>query len=381
MTDYNAMDDDSFRQTVRQWIAANYPDEIRNPPRRLGREETQGWYRALSRQGWLCPGWPAQYGGMGLNTGKQLIMIEEMEGYGCARLPDSGITMLGPLLIRYGTEAQRERFLPRILSGEDIWCQGYSEPNAGSDLASLRTEAVLRDGHWIINGQKTWTTMGTDANWIFLLARTERGAKPQQGISFILVPMDSPGIEVRPILNLELHGEFSEVFFNDVRVPQDHLVGEANKGWDMAKALLGFERIFLGSPKQSTFALERLARLAKALGLWGEPVFADRFTALRMDLECHKALYSRFAERLRRGETLGAEVSMLKIFQSELYQRISEVGLEIAGQDSGLLEPFRDDPELHPAGIFIQARPTTIYGGTNEIQGNILAKSLLGLAS
>ncbi|KAF1065346.1 MAG: putative acyl-CoA dehydrogenase FadE17 [Pseudomonas citronellolis] len=381
MTDYNQLDDESFRLSVREWIAANYPQRIRNPAHRLGREDTREWYQALSRQGWLCPGWPTRYGGMGLDAGKQLIMIEEMENYGCARLPDSGITMLGPLLIRYGSDAQRERFLPRILSGEDIWCQGYSEPNAGSDLASLRTEAVLEDGQWRINGQKTWTTMGSEANWIFVLARTERGPKAQHGISFLLVPMDSPGIDVRPILNLELHGEFCEVFFNDVRVPHDHLVGEVNQGWGMAKALLGFERIFLGSPKQATFALERLARLARHQGVWQEPAFAQRFAALAMDLDSHKALYERFAERLRRGESLGPDVSMLKIFQSELYQRISELGLEIAGPDSALQNPFAVDPDLHPAGIFIQSRPTTIYGGTNEIQRNILAKSVLGLPS
>ncbi|MEG7385494.1 acyl-CoA dehydrogenase family protein, partial [Pseudomonas aeruginosa] len=167
--------------------------------------------------------------------------------------------------------------------------------------------------------------------------------------------------------------------FNDVRVPYDSLVGEINQGWSMAKALLGFERIFLGSPKQSTFALQRLERLARHLGLWHDPLFARRFAALSMDLDSHKALYERFAERLRRGESLGPEVSMLKIFQSELFQRISELGLEVAGEDSALLQPFAEDPELHPAGIFIQSRPTTIYGGSNEIQRNILAKSVLGL--
>ncbi|HBN8231704.1 TPA: acyl-CoA dehydrogenase family protein [Pseudomonas aeruginosa] len=380
MTDYNRLDDDTFRRVVRDWIAAHYPQRIRNPSHRLGREETREWYLLLSRQGWLCPGWPAEYGGMGLSAGKQLIMMEEMEDYGCARLPDSGVTMLGPLLIRYGDEAQRARFLPRILSGEDIWCQGYSEPNAGSDLASLRTEARLENGEWVVNGQKTWTTMGAEANWMFMLVRTERSTRAQHGISFLLVSMDSPGIEVRPILNLELHGEFCEVFFDDVRVPRENLVGEINQGWSMAKALLGFERIFLGSPKQSTFALQRLERLARHLGLWREPLFARRFAALSMDLDSHKALYGRFAERLRRGERLGPEVSMLKIFQSELYQRISELGLEIAGEDAALLQPFADDPDLHPAGIFIQSRPTTIYGGSNEIQRNILAKSVLGLA-
>lgn len=202
MTDYNRLDDDTFRRVVRDWIAAHYPQRIRNPSHRLGREETREWYLLLSRQGWLCPGWPAEYGGMGLSAGKQLIMMEEMEDYGCARLPDSGVTMLGPLLIRYGDEAQRARFLPRILSGEDIWCQGYSEPNAGSDLASLRTEARLENGEWVVNGQKTWTTMGAEANWMFMLVRTERSTRAQQGISFLLVSMDSPGIEVRPILNL-----------------------------------------------------------------------------------------------------------------------------------------------------------------------------------
>lgn len=229
MSDYDSLDDNAFRLMVREWIAANYPQRIRNPPRRLGREETREWYLLLSRQGWLCPGWPREYGGMGLSAGKQLIMMEEMEEYGCARLPDSGVTMLGPLLIRYGDEAQRARFLPRILSGEDIWCQGYSEPNAGSDLASLRTEARLENGEWVINGQKTWTTMGSEANWIFLLVRTERSAKAQHGISFLLVPMDSPGIEVRPILNLELHGEFCEVFFNDVRVPSTAWSAESTR--------------------------------------------------------------------------------------------------------------------------------------------------------
>ncbi|WP_444984818.1 acyl-CoA dehydrogenase family protein [Halomonas mongoliensis] len=377
--DYNAMSDDDFRRMVRDWISANYPAEIRNPPRRLGIEPTRPWYESLSQQGWLTPGWPQEFGGMGLTAGKQLIMMEEMENYGCARLPDSGITMLGPLLIRYGTDEQKARFLPAIQSGEHIWCQGYSEPNAGSDLAGLRTEAVLDGDHWVVNGQKIWTTMATEANWIFVLVRTDRETKPQAGISFLLVDMNTSGVEVRPIENLERHAEFCEVFFSDVRVPKENLVGEVNQGWGMAKALLGFERIFLGSPKQSTNALVRLERLARHVGIWNDPVFQDRYVTLAMDLECHTALYESFADQLKQGKALGPDVSMLKVFQSELYQRISELAISVAGERSGTLEPFTENGDLHPAGLFIQSRPTTIYGGTNEVQRNILAKHVLGL--
>ncbi|MFT0138630.1 acyl-CoA dehydrogenase family protein [Alcanivoracaceae bacterium MT1] len=380
-TDYNSMSDEDFRVMVRRWLEQNYPEEIRNPPYRLGIGPCRPWYQKLSEKGWLAPGWPAEHGGMGLSAGKQLAMMEEMENYGCARLPDSGITMLGPLLIRYGSDEQKAHFLPKIINGEHIWCQGYSEPNAGSDLAGLRTEALLDGDEWVINGQKIWTTMATEANWIFVLVRTSREGKPQQGISFLLVPMDSPGIEVRPIPNLERQAEFAEVFFTDVRVPKANLVGEVNKGWSMAKALLGFERIFLGSPKQSSNALVRVERLARRLGVWNDPLFQDRYTTLAMDLDCHKALYEHYADQLKRGESLGPDVSMLKVHQSELYQRISELALLTAGEDSGTLEPLPGDPDLHPAGIFIQSRPTTIYGGSNEIQRNILAKHVLGLPS
>jgi alkylation response protein AidB-like acyl-CoA dehydrogenase len=316
---------------------------------------------------------------MGLDAAKQLVLTDEYERHGVARTPDHGIVLLGPLLIRYGSEAQKRHYLPRILSGEDIWCQGYSEPNAGSDLAGLRTEAVLDGEEWVINGQKTWTTLASDANWIFLLARTDRTAKKQEGISFLLVPMDSPGITVRPIVNLELHDEFCEVFFDNVRVPRANLVGEINKGWTMAKALLGFERIFLGSPKQSAYAIARLKTLAERMGVWDDPAFQDRYVRLRLDLADHKALFETFAEKLRRGEPLGADVSMLKIHQSELYQRITDAMLEIAGENAGMLDPMEGNREMHPSGLFIQARPTTIYGGSSEIQRNIIAKNVLDL--
>jgi alkylation response protein AidB-like acyl-CoA dehydrogenase len=334
---------------------------------------------ALARQGWLAPGWPREHGGMGLSPAKQVIFIEELERHGAPRTNDMGITMIGPLLIRYGTEAQRARFLPPILAGEHIWCQGYSEPNAGSDLASLRTEAVLEGDHYVVNGSKIWTTLANDANWIFLLVRTDRSAKKQDGISFLLARMDSPGITVRPIVTLDRHDEFCEVFLDDVRVPAENLVGEPNRGWTMAKALLGFERIFLGSPKQSTYALAKLAQVAEHMGVADDPVFADRFTRLRMDLEDLKALYETQVAKLRRGEELGAEVSMLKVWQSELFQRITETALEIAGEEGVMVNPIGGNRTLNPGSAFIQSRVVSIYGGSNEIQRNIIAKTMLGL--
>jgi alkylation response protein AidB-like acyl-CoA dehydrogenase len=378
--DLNQLDDASFRILLRRWIEENYPEEIRNPPKRLRFRDNKPWYMKLSEKGWLAPGWPREYGGMGLSASKQLIMLEEQERYGCARVNDSGITMLGPLLIRYGTQAQRDFFLPKILSGEHIWTQGYSEPNAGSDLASLRTTAVLEGEEWVVNGQKIWTTLAHDANWMFALVRTDKSAKKQEGISFLLIPMDRPGVTVRPITNIDMHDEFCEVFFDNVRVPKDYLVGEINKGWTMAKALLGFERIFLGSPKQSAHALARLKLVAEHMGVFEDEVFKDRYTRLRLDLADHNALYETFAETLRRGEPLGPDVSMLKVHQSELFQRITDTMLEIAGENAGLAEPILGNRDLNPAGLFLQARPTTIYGGTNEIQRNIIAKNVLGLS-
>src|SRR5579875_1102654 len=349
--DLDTLPDEDFRDLLREWLAAHYPPELRNPPHRLHWHECKAWYMTLSEQGWLAPGWPREWGGMGLSPGKQLIYIEEFERHGCARLPDHGIVMVGPLLIRYGTEAQKRFFLPRILSGEHIWCQGYSEPNAGSDLASLTTSAVLDGDEWVVNGQKIWTTLAQDANWIFLLARTDKQAKKQQGISFLLVPMDAPGVSARPIVNLELHDEFCETFFENVRVPKENLVGAVNQGWTMAKALLGFERIFLGSPRQSTNALARLRELAERLGAWDDPAFQDGYTRLRLDLADHRDLYESFAAKLRRGEQLGADVSMLKVHQSELFQRITEVMLDIAGEYGSLLDPLGGNRDLAPAGL------------------------------
>ena len=378
-TELDSLEEEHFRQVVRAFLHENYPEELRNPPKRLHWSENKPWYMTLADKGWLCPGWPKEHGGLGLSPAKQIILTEEYERYGVARTNDHGIVMLGPLVIKYGTAAQQQFFLPKILTGEHIWCQGYSEPGAGSDLAALRTEAVPDGDDYVVNGQKIWTTLATDANWIFLLVRTDKNAKKQEGISFLLVDMKTPGITVRPIINLELHDEFCEVFFDNVRVPKANLVGQLNKGWDMAKALLSFERIFLGSPRQSGYALSRLRILAERMGVWDEPDFADRYARLRLELEDLKALYGTFVAKLKRGESLGPDVSMLKIIQTELFQRITDTMLEIAGENAGLLEPMEGNRNLHPTGQFIQARPATIYGGSNEIQRNILSKNVLGL--
>jgi len=377
--DLNLLDDETFRTHIRRWIESNYPAELRNPPKRLHWEENKPWYFKLAEKGWLCPGWPRQFGGLGLSPAKQIIFTEEIERHGCARTNDHGIVMVGPLLINHGTDAQQQEFLPKILSGEHIWCQGYSEPNAGSDLAALRTEAVLDGDTYVVNGQKIWTTLAMDANWCFLLVRTDKNAKKQEGISFLLVDMATPGITVKPIINLEYHDEFCEVFFDNVRVPARNLVGTPNRGWDMAKALLSFERIYLGSPRLSAYAFARLRQLAERMGVWEEPAFQETYGKLRMDLEDLKSLYGSFVDKLRCGETLGPDVSMLKLFQTELFQRITDTMLEIAGENAGLLEPMEGNRNLNPTGQYIQARPATIYGGSNEIQRNILSKNVLGL--
>ena len=380
--DLNALPDDEFRMLVRSFAEENYPKEMpRHAQRRLHWEENKPWYLVLSRQGWLCPNWPREYGGMGLSAGKQLIMIEEFGRHGCARVSDIGIVMLGPLLIHHGTEAQRAFFLPKIISGEHVWAQGYSEPNAGSDLAAVRTEAVLDGDEWVINGQKTWTTLGGDANWIFILARTDKSVKKQAGISFLLVPMDTKGVTVRPIVNLEMFDEFSEVFFDNVRIPKDHLVGKVNDGWTIAKALLSHERVFIGAPRLSANALSQLRALAARMGVAGDPAFEDRFVRLALDLADLSALFESYVDKLRRGESIGADVAILKIFQSELYQRISDEMMQVAGETAGLCAPLDGDSRLHAAATYLMARPTTIFGGSSEIMRNVLAKAVLGLPS
>jgi len=377
--DYNALSDEAFRALVRRFLVESHPPGLRHPPKRLHWDRAEPWYMILARAGWLAPNWPRQYGGMGLNPGKQLIYVEEFEKFGAARTPDHGMALLGPLLINYGSEEQKAYFLPKILSGEHIWCQGYSEPNAGSDLAALRTEAVLEDDKWIVNGQKIWTTLAGDADWTFCLVRTDKSGKKQEGISFLLIPLDTPGITIRPIINLELDDEFSEVFFDNVRVPKANIVGEINQGWTMAKNLLGFERIFLGGPRQAANALGKLRRLGAHYGLLEELAFVDVYAGFLMELEDHQAFFGRVAEKLRRGESLGPEVSFLKLNQTSLYQRITQYGLDIMAEDGALLEPLCGNNNLSMPNQFLNARAATIYGGTTQVQKNILAKAVLDL--
>lgn len=249
--DYNVMSDDDFRREVRVFFEAEYPRELRYILRRARWREMKGWWRKLYEKGWVAPNWPREWGGMGLDAGKMLIYVEELERHGIARAPDQGITHIGPILMKFGTEAQKQHYLPRSLSGEYIWCQGYSEPNAGSDLASLQTSAVLEGDEFVINGQKIWTSLADDATHIYVLVRSDKhAAKKQQGISLLLAETQTPGITIRPIRNIAGHEEFCQVFFDDVRVPRDNLVGKLNEGWNVAKALLSFERLSIGSPRR-----------------------------------------------------------------------------------------------------------------------------------
>ena len=305
--DYNALDDDAFRRLVHDWMVANYPEELRFPPERMHWEQCGRWYLKLAEKGWLAPGWPREYGGMGLDANKLLIFMDVCESHGVGRTPDQGMTMVGPLLIQHGSAEQKAYYLPRILAGEHIWCQGYSEPGAGSDLASLRTSAVRDGDHYVVNGHKIWTTLAMDANMIFMLVRTQNTGKKQEGITFLLVPLDTPGITVRPIINLGMHDEFAEAFFDDVRVPVANVVGGENNGWTIAKALLGHERIFIGSPKFATLAMYRLQSLARAVGLFDDPLFVSRYTALKLDVEDLGAAYRRFVAVLKRGGHIGQQ--------------------------------------------------------------------------
>jgi alkylation response protein AidB-like acyl-CoA dehydrogenase len=380
--DMTQISDEAFRLELRHWIEAVYPPNLRFLDRRPTIEEVRPWFRLLIDKGWLAPHWPRVHGGMGLEIGKYLIYYDEFARHGCARIPDHAIHLLGPLLIRYGTSEQKSYFLPRILSGEHLWCQGYSEPGAGSDLASLRTEAVLDGEDFVVNGQKIWTSLAAVADWIFLLVRTDKTVRSQAGISFLLADLRTPGITVRPIVNLKGEPEFAQVFLDDVRVPKKNLVGAINDGWTMAKSLLGDERIVLGSPRQAAYAMRRLKLLAEQTGAFDDPAFKDRYASLRLDLHGLVVSFEGYAEALKSGSSLGPDASFLKIWATELFQRATDELLELAGEQGGLAD------ELHfgKVGVdvmnqYLEARPPTIYGGSNEIQRNILAKLMLNLPS
>jgi alkylation response protein AidB-like acyl-CoA dehydrogenase len=378
--DWDSVSEAAFRATVRDFLQKNYPAHLRHPTRRLHWEEIKDWYFALSRRGWIAPAWPRKFGGMALPPGKLLAFMEEMEAFGAARTPDQGIINLGPILIRQGTPEQQAKYLPAIVSGEHVWCQGYSEPGAGSDLASLRTEAVVDGDDFVVTGQKIWTTLAHNATHIFLLVRTDKTVK-QGGISFLLADLKTPGIAIRPIRNIAGDEEFCEVFFDKVRVPRENLVGEINKGWGIAKALLGFERLFVGSPQQSRHALAQLTTLARTRALFEDAAFCSRYARLLLDVEDLSALYGHYADIVKRGEQLPASTSLLKIWATETYSRISMELAHAAGADGGSREtlPMDDGHGLDPLAPLLNATITTIYGGTNEIQRNILARHELRL--
>jgi len=378
--DWNALDDEAFRRIAAEFFAAEVPQQLRYLSRRPRWSEVRDWYLTLSRSGWLAPNWPVEWGGMGLSQSKILVYLEELERSGAPRVMDQGLMNIGPLLIARGTDEQRRRFLPKILSGEHTWCQGYSEPNAGSDLASLRTEARIEGDEFVINGQKIWTSVAFDATHMFALVRTDKTVKKQAGISFVMVDLRQPGVTVRPIRNIAGHEELCEVFLDDVRTPLSNLVGEINDGWNVAKALLGFERIWSGSPRQSMLALLRLQKLAEASGKSADPVFQDKYTQIQMDVLDAASAYERFAQMMRTGGSFGFEVSMLKIWATETCQRVTELMVEAAG-DLGALggEVDVNGQEMDILYPFLDCRAFTIYGGSSQVQRNILAKNVLGL--
>ncbi|SEJ78792.1 acyl-CoA dehydrogenase [Achromobacter sp. NFACC18-2] len=378
--DWNAMPEAQFRAMLRRFFRAHYPEHLRHVPWRLHWDEIKDWYFTLSRQSWIAPAWPREHGGMALSPARQIAFIEEAERYGVARAPDQGLVMLGPILIRYGTEAQRARFLPGILSGEAVWAQGYSEPNAGSDLASLRCEAVIDGDELVVTGQKTWSTLAQDATHMFMLVRTDKTVKKQAGISFLLVDLASPGVSRRPIRTLSGHEEFCEVFFDQVRVPRDNVVGELNAGWDIAKALLGFERLFSGSPKHASHALQQIFSIARQRGLLADPAFTDRLAELRLDSADLTAMYRVFADLARAGRPLPPELSLLKIWATETHERLGALLIQIAEEYGGAaMRLGYGNGNVHALAPYVNALAATIFSGTNEIQRNIYAKQVLGL--
>ena len=374
-------DDAGSMAEVRSWLEENFPQRLRFPDHRMDWSDASDWLERLHAKGWAAPNWPTEFGGMGLSAYEQVRFQEECDRVGMNIAPNLGASMLGPLLIRYGSDAQRREHLPKILSGEVRWCQGYSEPGAGSDLASLRSTAVLDGDAFIVNGQKIWTSFAFDAQMMFMLVRTDSTGRKQNGISFLLVDMKTPGITIRRIRNLTGSAEFCEVFFDNVRVPKANLVGEMNQGWKMAKSLLGSERIMLASPRLARYPLRLLADFAATHAMDRDPVFQQRFTQLQMDVEDLGAAFVLMVDALRRGREPGAEISILKLWTTETFQRVADLLLQTAAEAAtvdGAMQTAAGT-RLHAANLYLAARAATIYGGSSEVQRNILAKAVLEL--
>ncbi len=378
--DWESVDDERFREIAAAFFGTRLPAVLRFLPHRPHWHEVKTWYLALSQAGWLAPAWPSHYGGMGLGPSKLMIYSEELGRCGAPRYLEQGINYIGPLLIARGTETQKNRYLAGILSGEHLWCQGYSEPGAGSDLASLSTRARLEGDDFVIDGEKIWTTMAHQANHMYALVRTARAARKQEGISLLLIDMRQPGVRVRPIRNIAGHEEFCQVTLENARTHRSNLVGELNDGWRVAKTLLGFERNSIGSPRQCQLALERLERVAKATGISGDPLFESRLTEIWLEVADLASLFERFVQAVRNGATPGAEVSVMKIWATETLQRLTELLIEVAGESGAIsgAQAF-GDAMLDIVMPFLDARSVTISAGSSQVQRNIIAKRVLNL--
>jgi acyl-CoA dehydrogenase len=383
--------DDAFRAEVRGFLQAAVPADIRAKVLAhevLEKEHYVRWQKILSAQGWLGWTWPKEWGGPGWDARQIHIFEEELWLAGAPEVYAFGLRMLAPVLLAHGTEAQKQHHLPRIVSCEDWWCQGYSEPGAGSDLASLRTSARIEGDTLVINGQKTWTTYAHFANWIFCLVRTDPAAKPQQGISFVLVDMATPGITVRPIELVDGECEVNEVFFDEVRVPLANVVGQLNDGWTVAKALLGHERFNVGKIGRSKRELQLLQRIAarpRADGstLLQDGAFAQHIAQVEVDILALEATVLRLVSAAKKGQGNGAEASVLKLHGTAVAQRITGLLVDALGEDINSTQPLWDSADAPtPAALGLQHlnwRKLTIYGGSDEVQRNIITKVALGL--
>ena len=394
--------EEAFRAEVRDFLAKKLPARIADKVRtgkHLARADMAEWHSILNARGWLATHWPKQYGGPGWNAVQGFIFETECALAHAPRVVPFGVNMLGPVLIKYGNEVQKRHWLPRILDGSDWWCQGYSEPGAGSDLASVKASAVrgsdTKGEHYVVNGQKTWTTLGQHANMIFCLVRSNREAKKQEGISFLLVDMSTPGVEVRPIITLDGEHEVNEVFFTDVRVPAENLVGEEHKGWTCAKYLLTYERTNIAGVGYSMAAFEQLKHVAAKLQRNGrpladDPLFAARMARVEIELENMKTTNQRVLAAVAGGGVPGAESSMLKIRGTQIRQEISSLYRRAMGPYArpfvgDALEEGYEGPSVGPkeaasaATRYFNNRKLSIFGGSNEIQRNIIAKMILGL--
>jgi len=381
----------AFRDEVRGWLDANIPADLREKVlnyEELGKEDLLRWHRILAKKGWVAPAWDVEWGGTGWNAVQRYIFEEECAAAGAPPIVAFGITMCGPVLIRFANDVQKKRFLPRIYNGDDFWCQGYSEPGSGSDLASLKTRAERQGDHYIVNGQKIWTTLGHFGDWIFCLVRTDPNAKKQDGISFLLIDMKTPGITVRPLILLDEGHEVNEVFFENVRVPAENLVHEENKGWTVAKYLLGHERLNTGRIGGSKRELAKLKAMAARAVKNGRPLmedvrFRDRLSRVEIELMALEVTNLRFLDEVRRTGSIGPEVSMLKIKGTEIQQALTELTMQVVGPQAAAFKPVNYDGfdafNASLAARYFNFRKTSIYAGSNEIQRNIYSKAALGL--